>query len=434
MAIVISSALKSRFWRDVGWQASGNLVAQAIAVACMPFLTRLYAPADFALQSLFIQILGFTCIVQTMRLEYFVQLPKDDSEAEAVVGLVVAIGLGMAFGMVAISAIWGNEIAGALGEPGIARWLVWAPVTGLVCGVALALEHFRQRQGNFRLSGQAEIVNKAAYLGTALTGSLQAGAGGLILATGFGAIGKALMLALSVAPADRVKSLRALRFPAWRVASSVFFRYASLSRTTVVSHLLQNLAGVIPILCISWRYGADNLGQFALVNSTIALPVALFGASIGKVYYQRAAAAWVNEESIKELWSSTFRKLALLGLPLFTCIALVSPWAYPLVFGSNWELAGIIATSMAVPSAASFLSSPMDRGSIIAGASRYILTWNTGRVIGATVVALVSLGLNLEFRAFVGLHCAQMTVIYLVDLAYNRHLAHRGPLRTQECR
>jgi O-antigen/teichoic acid export membrane protein len=418
---------KSRFWQDVAWLASGNVIAQGIAVACMPFLTRLYDPTAFALQSLFLQALGFASIVQTMRLEYFVQLPKEDGEAETLVGLVVALGCACCAVMILIIALFGERISAAIELPEIAEWLIWIPITGLVCGIAIALEHYRQRQGKFRLTGRAEIVSKTAYLGTALSGSLFSGAGGLMLATGFGTLAKTLVLVLTGNRDDWVSARRALRFPAWSAARSVLLKYSRLSRTTVVSHLLQNTGGLIPILCVTWQFGAAKLGQFALVNSTIALPASLIGASIGKVYYQRASASWARGESIKELWVSTFSRLLIMGVPLFAGIAALSPWAYPFVFGADWKLAGTIAVFMAVPSALSFLSSPLDRGAIIAGASRYILVWNTGRVVGACAVALLSLSMDLSFLAFVGLHCVQMTIVYLTDLAYNRYLAFRGP-------
>ena len=415
------------FWRDVAWLASGNALAQALAIMCMPVLTRIYDPGAFALQTLFLQALGFASIIQTIRLEYFVQLPKEDIEAEIIVGLVLSIGLYCTVVMALICGFFGEQIAAAMGVPSMREWLIWIPLTGWVCGVAIALEHYRQRQGKFRLTGRAEVVNKTAYLGTALSGSLFPGAGGLMLSTGFGTLAKASVLMLTGSRDDWVSGRRALRFPAWSAAKPVLLKYGRLIRTMVVSHLLQNVGGLIPILCISWQFGTDKLGQFALVTSTIALPASLIGASIGKVYYQRAAANWARGESIKALWTATFRRLVMLGIPLFVGIAIVSPWAYPLVFGADWELAGTIAIFIAVPSAASFLSSPLDRGAIIAGASRYILVWNTGRTVGACVVALLSISIDLSFLAFVALYCLQMTIVYLTDLAYNKHLASRGP-------
>lgn len=82
----------SSYWRDVAWQFSGSSLAQLVGIAGLPVLTRLYTPEDFAVQSLFLQVVTYATAVVTWRYEYFVQLPKSEDDVRALNRLVLILG------------------------------------------------------------------------------------------------------------------------------------------------------------------------------------------------------------------------------------------------------------------------------------------------------------------------------------------------------
>jgi teichuronic acid exporter len=409
----------SSYWRDIGWQASGNTLAQLVGVAGIPLLTRLYAPADFAAQSLFIQVVTVCTAVVTWRYEYFVQLPKSDDEAKSLNGLVMLAGLLALLVMTPILWLLQEPLARQLGNPELASWLVLAPLTAVLVSWGIAAQNNAQRHRDFKNSGLGELVGKLAYVGTGVLGALvHLGSLGLILTTALGALVKTGFVFM--------------RRSAWRVRPVSFDlrgvhtarrQYGRLATSTVAAHLLSTSAVAVPQVALGHLYGADVLGQFALVLATIYLPSGLLGAAVGQVYYQRAAASWADQEPFHGLWKETLNKLLLIGVPIYGLIALLSPWIYPFVFGPQWQLAGVFAAIMSVAAFGSFITSPMDRSCLIVGAWRYSIAWSIFRLVSSVVVTWMASRMQWSPLEFVTVLATQMCSAYAIDLAMSRRFS-----------
>lgn len=423
---IIRRIKKSTYWRDVAWLASGNAMAQAIAVLAMPVITRLYSPADFALQSLFLQVTGFAVILLTWRYEYLILLPKDDVDALSLLAFVLC--LGMITFSITTPLVWQYQytIANKIGAPQLSKWLVYVPMTAIFISFSIAIQQFTQRQGKYRLSSSSEVINKGLYVGTALVGNLILPApSGLMMSSAVGALGKMLWLSgllirrlfgqgfhpTHFALLVEKKTLHRLQ---------IYSSYSRMSGSMVISHLLQSCAAIIPSLFIARVYGNENLGQFALVASTIYLPSGLIGSAIGQVYYQRAAAKWSIGENFFDIWRLTAKRLISIGLPIYTIIAIISPWVYPLLFGVLWTDAGRYAALMTIAAFFSFVTSPLDRGCLIVGAWWYVLFWNIGRALTTLFVACLASIYEWDIYIFLVALVLQMTLMYIIDYWANR--------------
>jgi teichuronic acid exporter len=411
--------ISSSYWRDIGWQASGNTLAQFVGVAGVPLLTRLYTPSDFAAQSLFIQVVTFCTAIVTWRYEYFVQLPKNDEDARTLNGVVLLLGLLAIVVLMPIFWLLQRPLAVQLGNSAVAPWLALAPLTAVLVSWGVATQNNAQRNRDFKNSGLSELVGKLAYVLTGLLAALaQLGSVGLILTTALGAIAKSVFVFL-LRPEWGLNLLRFDRLDIRTVSR----QYGKLASSTVVSHLLSTSAVAVPQIALGRLYGADVLGQFALVLATIYLPSGLLGAAIGQVYYQRAAASWANNEPFHGLWRDTLRKLLLIGVPIYGAIALLSPFAYPFIFGDQWYLAGTLAPVMSVAAFGSFVTSPMDRSCLVVGAWRYSIAWSVFRLLSTLLVTWVAIKMNLTSVEFVMALALQMCVAYGIDLFMSRRFS-----------
>lgn len=423
---------RSDYWRDISWVASGTALAQIIGLLSMPVLTRLYTPADFAALNLFTQAVGFAMGVMTLRFEYAVTLPRRKVGALALWRLVLALALlGTLIGTLLMG--WLAEpIAAWMGHPLAATALMMVPVTAGLMSIAVALQHAVQRDRQFRLTGSSEVISKAIYFIGALVGhAALSGALGLLWAVILGQMGKIVTLArwrqgFDQRPRKRGRPGRWHRLP-WRAAK----QHAAFSRSMVSSHLMLTLTGLIPALYLAQSFGAETLGQYALVVSSNYLPTALVGSAIGQVYYQRACERWAHGENFAALWRHTTMRLVLLGLPMFSALALVSPWLYPFVFGDEWQQAGVFSVILCLSSFLSFVTVPLDRSSLIVGVWRYLPLWNLARLLSTLAVVAVSERLGLSAIEFLVGLTLQMTMMYLVDMGMQRRYASRQPVPIQ---
>lgn len=408
------------YWRDIFWQSSGSSLAQLVGIAGIPILTRLYTPEDFAVQSLFLQVVTLATALVTWRYEYFVQLPKSDDDVRFLNGLVLALGAFAVLILTPVFWILRDGLAQQLGNQDVAPWLSLAPATAVLVSWAVAAQNNAQRFGDFKTSGLSELAGKLSYVSTGIAGALLSlGAGGLVMTTAFGAIGKAAYVFL-LRPRWGKETLRTGVHPMQRVLA----RYGRLATSTVLAHLLTSSAIAMPQIALAHLYGANVLGQFALAMATIYLPSGLLGVAIGHVYYQRAAQQWANGSPFFTLWRSTALKLLMIGVPVFGLVVLLSKHAYPFIFGDQWDLAGEFAALMAIAAFGSFVSSPMDRTCLVVGAGSYSVVWSVYRVLSTAVVIWLALALRITPQSFVVALVIQMCVAYGIDFWMSFRFSH----------
>jgi teichuronic acid exporter len=406
----------SDYWRDVAWQSSGTTLAHVVSIAGIPVLTRLYTPEDFAIQSLFLQVVNYATALVTWRYEYFVLLPKEEEDVRALNRLVLVLGSSAALAFTPVFWIFRDTLAVPLGNSDVANWLFLVPLTAVLFSWAVAAQNNAQRLADFRTSGFSELVGKLAYVATGILGALaHPGAVGLIVTTAVAAIGKSGFVLLR-RPIWRRAPLRAEAGSVRRVRR----QYGRLATSTVTSHVLSTSAFAIPQIAIAQLYGAEVLGQFALVMATIFLPSGLLGTAIGQVYYQRAAREWAEGRTFFTLWRDMVRKLLLIGTPVYLVGALLSGVAYPFVFGDQWHLAGEFGAWMAIAAFVTFVSAPMDRTCLIVGAASYSMLWGLYRLISAVLMIWLASAFELSPTGFVQAFVAQMCVALGIDLWMSR--------------
>ncbi|MCW2270312.1 lipopolysaccharide biosynthesis protein [Pseudomonas sp. JUb96] len=398
----------SSYWRDIVLQASGNSIAQFIGVIGIPLLSRLYTPADFAVQNIFLQLVMFLAGVMTWRYEYFFQMLKSQGQASLLLGSIVRIGglAGFAFtGVLYLSyPLWGERF---LSEISL-TYILLAPLTAFFVSLALALQHNRQRCGDFRISAVSEVFGKFSYVAGGGLLSVVGGAG-LVATTLFSAVAKVVYIACHSKDILFGKGSRDGQQHPLKV-------HLHGANAMVVSHVLLTLSSAAPIFFISYRYGAEVLGQFTIVMTTIFLPSGLLGLAIGQVFYQRAAAASNDPRKVLGFWLSTLKRLTVVGLPIYLMASALSVYIYPLVLGGQWEDAGRYAQVFSLAAFFAFISTPLDRVSLVLKRSYYLPVLHTLRLLSSLITLFLALHLNMTFMGFLVLYTVQMAAIYLFDL------------------
>jgi len=238
---------------------------------------------------------------------------------------------------------------------------------------------------------------------------------GLIVTTIFGALGRILSLRLYLF--SFLLDIKNVQLQKQLIAS-----FTTRSIGMVSSNSILSLTTLIPILFISNTYGANNLGQFSLVMSTIFLPSGLIGSAVGSVFYQRSAKLWNSNLfiDVKLLWKDTIFKLLIFALPTYLIIFFISPWIYPLIFGSNWQIAGETAQTMTIAAFFSFLAGPMDKISLVVGRGSYLPIIHFLRLLIISVSVVIAIYIELNYIHFTTLLSLSLSLIYGLDLYLGR--------------
>jgi O-antigen/teichoic acid export membrane protein len=180
--------------------------------------------------------------------------------------------------------------------------------------------------------------------------------------------------------------------------------------------------GRLPILAISWLFGPSAAGLYAWAERFACLPE-LAAASIGDVYRQRATVEYHRHGRFDGLMRRTFAATTVLALAPYALGIMLAPVLFAWLFGQEWREAGVFAQILMVGGFVSFAITPVDKAAVILQRTRYIFLWHVARLVLKLGAVVTTAMLGLSLTTLLGLIVIIRVGLYLVELAYNYHLA-----------
>ncbi len=329
---------RGQFARGVYILAGGVVLGQAVTVLVSPILTRLYSPEDFGVFGVYASILGIVTVVASLRYEYAIPLPDEDTTAANVLVLCFIILFGTTvLAWMATNAL-GDQIVTWANVPGLKPYLWLVPLGMLGAGTYQILSYWAVRKRDFPKIARTRIsrgVGRAAIqvgVGFASSGPL-----GLLLGQLVGETVGSASFGQSVWKKDRA-SLKAVNLREIHRAGSRYKRFPLFSG---LGGLLDALGQHIPQILFAAFYGAQVAGWFALGQRVIAAPLNIVVDSVSQVYFGEAAKLPRDEpKAMRRLFLKLTGRLALIGGMPVVMICTLAPWFFTLVFGLEWQTAG----------------------------------------------------------------------------------------------
>ncbi len=389
-------------------------MAQAIAVAASPFLTRIYRPSDFGVLQVFISLTGFVMVMAAGRYEFALLLPEDEQSAFDL--------LGVAIGCVCLTTLLTASLAAMLHHypamlPSgvrVLRGYLWLlPVSVFGGGLYQALSYRAMRQNAYRQIAATKLTQVGAMVAIQLTvGLVIRGPLGLLTGDAVGRItgsGKFLR-ALWRHHAVRIRGVRVSRMIQLAV------QYRDYPLVSIWGGLLNASGLALPALFLAACYGAQYTGWFALVNRVLGVPAALIGASIAQVYTSQAATlSRVDPQRLMYIFLETTRRMLYLGLAPCALFTIFAPWIFQTIFGRVWREAGEYARYLAFMCYASFINSPVTLTLSVLQRQRTQFAWDAGKL------ALTALSFTLPYRFGYSPRVAILAYGVAMTLMYSVH-------------
>ena len=349
---------KGRFAADVLTLASGTLSAQVIGLLAAPLIARLFSPGAFGIYAVFVSLTGLICTVACLRYERAIVLPDSDEEAVNAVGVSVLCTVLTCGLTLILTAIGHKAVVRWLHGPELEPFLWMVPPFVLFCGVLTSLKMWNMRKRRFLRLTSVEFISTFCSIAI----KIAAGFSGWVS-------GGAMILAVTV---GLLISTTFLFVQTWRECSQLFWRGLRFSRMKqlvqryhrfpkfgTAGTLLNQLSGQLPTFLLSAFFNPAVVGQYALGDRLLGVPMSLIGNNVGNVFFQRAAEGRHNG-ALASYVEQTFRYLV--RLSLFPCLvlSLVGRDLFVVVFGARWAEAGVYTQILSVWTCFWFLSSPLN--------------------------------------------------------------------------
>lgn len=331
----------------------------------LPLISRLFGPDDFKLLAVFIALISTVSVVACLRLEIAIPLAETDDDAANLLAMSLLSAATISAVLLALSGVAPVAFATALGTADIAPYL-WLVAIGVFLTASYsALQFWATRLRLFGIIARTRVVQAVTGVVTMLgLGWLGLAPIGLLLGNMLTMGAGGVSLASQALRRDRDR-LRAISPAAMLRTLTKYRRYPVFS----TPEALANVAGMqVPVLMIAAFSGVEA-GQMFLAMQVMAAPLALIGASVGQVYASRAGEQLRNS-TLHRFTLTMMKRLFLIGAVPLTVAALLSPFLFTLVFGAEWQRAGVIMAWIAPWMLAQLVVSPVSMALHVVGAQR----------------------------------------------------------------
>ena len=351
----LAPVLKSEFLRNVGILTGGTLFAQALAVLALPFLTRLYTPADFSLLAVYVAVMSVVTVISCLRYNIAIPIPEEDADGIALLIISLACATAVSL-LIAIPILLAPETIGRLlGQPLLQHYLWMIPVGVFFASAYNALQYWSSRKKRFGLVTHTRVMRAVGGIGAqGSIGAVSASPFGLIfghmLYGGLGVVGLARNLwredQSTLKKINRARIFQQAhahrRFPMWSVPEALF-----------------NTAGVqLPVIMIAASTVGPEAGYLLLAMRVMGLPMGLIGSSVAQVFLVEAPEKY-KDGTLSTFTRQTMWTLFRTGAPPLIVIGAISPFLFPMVFGAEWARAGWLVAWMTPWFVLQFVASPV---------------------------------------------------------------------------
>lgn len=402
-------------------------MAQVVAVAASPVLTRIYRPADFGAFQVFLSIMALALVAAPARYEVALLLPEDEESALHLLAaalICVFLMTALLAGVVLICHfhwILPASVAVLKGH----LWLL--PASVLAGGFYQSLSYWAMRRGGYKQIALSKFTKVGSQVATQLgAGVAIHGSLGLLLGD---AVGRAMgsIRFFRVLLRDHKEQMRTIR-PA-RVMQ-LAARYRDYPLVSMWGSLINASGLALPALFLAQYYGAQQTGWFALVNQVLGVPGALIGASIAQVYTSEAAKLSRSDPGrLLDIFRKTTRRMIYLGVAPCVLFMVLAPWLFDVVFGGAWHEAGEYARCLAFMFYAGFINSPVTMTLNILERQKSQLAWDASRLVLTVLAMVLPWHFGYSAQTTILAYSVVMTLMYAVHWTQSHH-AIRHAVRT----
>ncbi|AHE67634.1 membrane protein involved in the export of O-antigen and teichoic acid [Legionella oakridgensis ATCC 33761 = DSM 21215] len=325
----------------------GTVLGQGLVFLLSPIITRIYAPEDFGIYTVYFSLLSILSIIIALRFEVAIPIAKKKLEANHLLLIALLSTLILSLFTAGIIYGWGQPLSDRFHMAKLSHYLWLLPISLVAVGFYNALSYWFVRHRSFEHIGKTKVTQGSGIVTTQITlGLMQFKPLGLLIGQTVGHTLGALTFITALLRFDRLffKKIR----PSFLFTTAK--RYWRFPVFSMPSGLINALALYLPAVIISATYGSQVAGWYGLTAQVIGIPLGLIGQAIGQVYLGEGAVLknQGNFLALRTLYIKTIRHSLMLAFPFIVLILLFAPSIFSWTFGESWYDAGLFARLLGI--------------------------------------------------------------------------------------
>ena len=408
--------------RNVATVLRGTVFGQALGFLVLPLLSRLYDPEAFGHFQLYQSATLVLVVFVSLRFEVALLRAQDGRELQATLMLCMI----STFATAALStAAWATVTAIYPVLYQLMPVPVWVvgPIVILI-GVFQFLGYVVTREHLYRESANSKITQAVTYSTFAVAFGVAVSSVGLILADALSRLCASIQLLRSL----RGRNLNDFYNISFSYLKSTAYKFREFPLITVFGGVINSLGIVATPIMIYSKFNAEVSGQFALVERAISFPIAMIVGAVSQVYMANMAkAVRENPEQVKLLFHSLLKNLALIAIAPSILAFLIAPYAFTVIFGSEWQLAGVLAQIMIPTYFIIFVYGGVNMTMMLLGRQVMQTAWEIFRLVCMLGFWLLLFQPDMSVTFVVTVHAMILGGVSLLFLVLAEYSVRKGP-------
>lgn len=407
----ITKILKSDFNKNILALTSGTAVAQIIPIIVAPILTRIYTPADFGVLALYISIVSILSVIANGNYEQALLIPKNERDSVHLVIGASAISILFSILLLVIIFIFHDFLVKLLKNEHLTKWLYFIPLSVILRGLYNILTFYHTRKKLFKIQAYSNVLRSTGKNSISiLLGSLSISGGLMIGQITSNFFGNAKMLKSFLREKNHFKTIN---------LQKVFYllkRYKKFPIYVLPGHFLNVFVLYADNFFISGVYSITVVGYYSLASKLISIPVNLIAGSLRQVYMEAASSERRKTGNASIVFSSTLKKLIILGVPIFFIAFFIVEKLFGLVFGEEWISSGSYARILIPLVLIRFITYPLAITNILFEQQKLSLILQIFLTIITFVGFVVAYFMNLDISTYLWIRTILRSFYYLCIL------------------
>lgn len=359
---------------------SGSALSQIFSFLISPVLTRLYNPAEYGVNSVFMSVLLISSVFATLRLQVPISIAESDEEKRNLLNIGFITSALFSILLFAVVFIFDDQIIELFDVSEIA-WLYILPISTFLIGVYELL--YNNVLGNRGYKSMTVISTlKVVFQGVfqILLSFFNLGYIGLILGNLISYIIVDLMLLKTNSNYIEKPQSSKLK-DTWNV-------YIDYPKFAFPAELLGMTSRQALTIILTYLFTPAASGFYALANRLIGVPINLIANSLRQVYIKEASVEFHKKGTIKRSFRNSSFALFGASIPIIIVIYWLGPIFFEIVFGEQWVEAGYYLRAMLLYFFTRFTIVPLMASMYVIGKTRFEIGANS---LVLTVLVLITI-------------------------------------------
>jgi len=313
---------------------SANLLAQLLPFIVTPIATRIYAPESFGSFSVFISIVAIASVLASARYELALVIAKKDELKDLLlINIILCISFSLVLFVIIKCIFYYNEEL-YFENPE----LLYSPLAVFVNSLATIVTYYHTRHEGFKYLGNGSVLRSIVFCSLQLSLFLLFSQSlSLILSW---VISTSIMAGYLILRAVPKLKVDIVGFSANEYLKTVANKYSNFPKFSMPASVISSTNSQFNIVALSYFFGKEILGYYALVERMLAAPISIIGNSIGQVYYSSIANK--SEEEVYAIFKKISLRLILLASFLYLTFRFILSAIFTDIFGEDWSYSVVL--------------------------------------------------------------------------------------------